>query len=282
MERFPHTADRVHAGYHALGNVARSMAGGMLVTNRAHTQVYDANVLMHPAVASPGDADDVMAVIERLLPPPARPHMHMGSSTPGPLEARLAADGWHLTMTLDLVLQERLRGEARRFDFRPVSSQADWSVVRRLSHAGHVEDALRDERVPYPEAVTGAITEVKRAKSPSARVWLAQDEGVDCGFCTSWDGIDGIGLLEDLFVLPEHRGRGVARALINRAVADARERGAGPVVIDALIDDTPKDLYRRMGFVPIMVRRCWMRHLRNFADPGSAKHAVDRLRRTRN
>ena len=259
MEPLAFAADRVHAGYHALGNAARSMAGGVLVTNRAHTHVHDANVLVHPVAPSPQAADEMMAAIERVLPPPARPHVHMGTGAPGPLEARFAADAWTLTMTLELVLHDRLRGDAPAIDVRRAVSDADWSAVRRLYRADHIEEAVRAERLPYPEVVTCAIADVKRAKSPAVRVWIARDRDVDCGFFTSWDGLDGIGLVEDLFVLPEHRGCGVARALINRAVADARERGAGPVLIGALIDDTPKDLYRRMGFVPLMVRRCWTR-----------------------
>ena len=259
MDRLTRAADRVHAGYHALGNVARSMAGGVLVTNRAHTHVHDANVLVHPVAPSPAAADEVMAAIDRVLPPPVRPHVHMGAGTPGPLEARFAADGWHLTMTLELVLHDRLRSEAPAIDVRPAVTDAEWAAVSRLYRADHIEEALREERLPYPEVLTRAIAEVKRAKAPAVRVWIARDGGVDCGFFTSWDGLDGIGLVEDLFVLPEHRGRGVARALIDRAVADARERGAGPVLIGALIDDTPKELYLRMGFVPLMVRRCWTR-----------------------
>jgi GNAT superfamily N-acetyltransferase len=262
MEPLAFAADRVHAGYHALGNAARSMAGGVLVTNRAHTHVHDANVLVHPVALSASAVDEVIAAIDRVLPPPARPHVHMGAGTPGPLEARFAADGWHLTMTLELILHDRLRSDAPPIAVRRAATDDDWATVRRLYRADHVEEALRDERMPYPEVVTRAIAEVKRAKSPAVRVWIARADDVDCGFFTSWDGMDGIGLVEDLFVLPEHRGRGVARALISRAVADARERGAGPVLIGALIDDTPKDLYRRMGFEPLMVRRCWTRPLR--------------------
>jgi GNAT superfamily N-acetyltransferase len=110
--------------------------------------------------------------------------------------------------------------------------------------------------------VTRAVVDVKRAKSPAVRVRVARDEGVDCGVFTSWDGVDRMGMVEDLFVLPEHRGRGVARALVRRAVADARERGAQSVLSGALVDDTPKDLYRRMGFDPLVVRRCWTSPLR--------------------
>jgi GNAT superfamily N-acetyltransferase len=251
-------ADRVHAGYHALGNTTHAVAGGTLVTNRAHVGVHDANVLVHPQAPSMGAADAVVTTIAHVLPSAARPHVHMGGSAHGTLEARLAADGWEPTMTLELVLHDGLRGDHAQVDIRAVTSESDWDSVARLYRADHVEEAVREERMPYPELVTRAIVDVKRAKWPAVRVWLARDDGVDCGFFTSWSGVDGVGMVEDLFVLPEHRGRGVARALIHRAVADARARGAGPVLIGALIDDTPKDLYQRMGFVPLMVRRCWL------------------------
>ena len=44
-------------------------------------------------------------------------------------------------------------------------------------------------------------------------------------------------------------------ALIHRCVADARERGAGPIVIVAGPDDTPKNMYAALGFRPVAVTR---------------------------
>ena len=252
-------ADRVHAGYHALGNSARPLADGTLVSNAAHPHVHDANVLVHPVAESSPAVDRVLAQVDDALAPAARRHVHLGAVGSGPLEARMGADGWHLTMTLDLVLSEDLRGHARSVDIRRATTDDDWAAVARMFRADHVEEAVRERRMPHPEVVTREVVDVKRAKSPAVRIWVAREDGVDCGFFTSWDGIGGVGLVEDLFVLREHRRRGIARALIHRAVADARGRGAGPVLIGALIDDTPKDLYRRMGFTPLMVRRCWTR-----------------------
>lgn len=251
-------ADRVHAGYHALGNAAYAMAGGTLVANSAHPHVHDANVLVHPVVRSRAEADRLLAELDRVLRPPARCHVHMGVGTAPALEARLAADGWTLVLTLDLLLDGALQGRSPTVDIRLASNDADWSSVDRLFRVDHIEEAVREERLPYPEAVTQAVVDVKRAKAPHVRVWLARDDGVDCGVFTSWDGVDRMGMVEDLFVLPDHRGRGIARALVHHAVADARSRGARTVLIGALVDDTPKDLYRRMGFDPLMVRRCWL------------------------
>jgi GNAT superfamily N-acetyltransferase len=275
MLTLTHLADEAHAGYHALGNRARPLAGGTLITNSRYAQVHDANLLVNPTDQS-ACAEHVLAQIGGALAPPLRPHVHMGAGAFDALEARLAADGWDLTMTLELVLHDALEGHAPAVDLRPARTEADWAAVAGMFRADHVEEALRDERLPYPEVVTGAVVEVKRAKVPAVRVWIARDQGVDCGFVTSWPGGDGVGMVEDLFVVAEHRRRGIARALIHRAVADARRRGAGPVLIAALVDDTPKDLYRRMGFVPLLMRRCWTAPLP--ASPAMAGTATGRRR----
>ena len=66
-----------------------------------------------------------------------------------------------------------------------------------------------------------------------------------------------MGKVEDLFTDPDFRGRGVASALIASAVADARERGAGPVLVGARPDDTPRLMYAAMGFRPLCLTRAY-------------------------
>lgn len=57
------------------------------------------------------------------------------------------------------------------------------------------------------------------------------------------------------------RPRGVATALIHRAVADCRARGAGPVLIVADVDDTPKRMYAALGFRPLAVEQKYLLRL---------------------
>ncbi|MFJ7205048.1 GNAT family N-acetyltransferase [Streptomyces sp. NPDC098789] len=55
--------------------------------------------------------------------------------------------------------------------------------------------------------------------------------------------------IEDIEVAPEHRGRGVGRALMGRARDVARERGAGHVWLEVTNVNAPAvHAYRRMGF----------------------------------
>nr|WP_221494361.1 GNAT family N-acetyltransferase [Actinomadura coerulea] len=55
--------------------------------------------------------------------------------------------------------------------------------------------------------------------------------------------------IEDIEVAPEHRGRGVGRALVGHAVEFARERGAGHLWLEVTNINAPAiHAYRRMGF----------------------------------
>lgn len=56
-------------------------------------------------------------------------------------------------------------------------------------------------------------------------------------------------VIEDIEVAPEHRGRGVGRALMGMAVEYARERGAGHIWLEVTNVNAPAiHAYRKMGF----------------------------------
>ena len=54
------------------------------------------------------------------------------------------------------------------------------------------------------------------------------------------------GYLMNIFVIPEMRGRGVGRAIVEHLIACARERGAGKVYLES--SEEAKRLYRSLGF----------------------------------
>jgi GNAT superfamily N-acetyltransferase len=57
--------------------------------------------------------------------------------------------------------------------------------------------------------------------------------------------------VEDVYTVPEARGRGFARALVSRAVELARADGHDLIFIVADDDGWPKHLYGRLGFRPV-------------------------------
>lgn len=67
--------------------------------------------------------------------------------------------------------------------------------------------------------------------------------------------------MEDLFTLPEYRHRGLATALMHRCVRDCRERGARSVIIACDPTDTPKQMYRAMGFGPVAIQTHYLKRL---------------------
>lgn len=91
----------------------------------------------------------------------------------------------------------------------------------------------------------------------TAEVLLAGEEGKIVGFAlffhnfSTFLGRGGI-YLEDLFVQPEYRGRGIGRALLNRLARIAVERGCGRLEWSCLDWNRPSiDFYLSMGAQPM-------------------------------
>jgi GNAT superfamily N-acetyltransferase len=119
-----------------------------------------------------------------------------------------------------------------------------------------IDAYARDPRgggAPLPEDVRARLLP-GLAAHPMARVWLAFQGAEAIGVCVAFIGFStfqGLPLLNihDLAVLPEHRGRGVGRALLAAAEELARATGCGKLTLEVLEDNRPaRDLYHRFGF----------------------------------
>ena len=87
----------------------------------------------------------------------------------------------------------------------------------------------------------------KNERVIGARFFAVRLGGQLAGDCELYiDGSDA--QIEYVDTLEEFRGRGVARAVVLRAIEAAREAGARHVFIVADEDDWPKELYERLGF----------------------------------
>ncbi|MEX2137312.1 MAG: GNAT family N-acetyltransferase [Chloroflexota bacterium] len=97
--------------------------------------------------------------------------------------------------------------------------------------------------------------------NPSARYWLAEEDGRaigPAGLAPSDPGVmvpEGAWYLEDAKTDPAARGRGVARALLAAAFAEARAAGANDCVVDWRTASLPADrTWTALGFKPTEFR----------------------------
>jgi GNAT superfamily N-acetyltransferase len=257
-----------YAGYMALGHRVEAGPHGRAVRHDPCPRIHDANLLVGPTAADDAAIDALLAFGERALAGLAHRHVLVGPEAPPRLLARLALLDYRPRPTLQLVLDGPLGGPVPiLYEIRMVSDEADWISLRALMRRDHQEGG---RSAVLPAEVTDEMVAVKRAKTPALRFWIARDGADDVGYFSSWPGEGGVGLVEDLFTLPERRGRGVARALMHRAVNDARRRGAGPVVIGADPADTVKTAYARMRFRPVCLTWSWLRTSATNARGGAA------------
>jgi ribosomal protein S18 acetylase RimI-like enzyme len=131
---------------------------------------------------------------------------------------------------------------------------ADWQALRRLRLR-----ALADAPGAFAstlEAELGFGDEVWRQRAggdPAAATFIASAGGADIGLARVFAEPDPPGRthLVSMWVDPGHRRRGVARALIDRAVAWASDRQAREVVLwVADRNAAARRLYQGMGFRP--------------------------------
>jgi len=96
----------------------------------------------------------------------------------------------------------------------------------------------------------------------------AQERGssADCGAgavvgaCELFRG-HGVAKIEGLYVTPAARGTGVGAALLNRAVGSAIAAGDDLIYLVAAVDDWPRHMYTRFGFVDLMETCSWLKML---------------------
>jgi ribosomal protein S18 acetylase RimI-like enzyme len=128
-----------------------------------------------------------------------------------------------------------------------LASAADATAIAELLHAFNAEYdepspevALLAERLA-PMLASGEVTVVLGGSGPDGLALLRFRPSF-------WSG-DLDAYLEELYVVPHLRGQGLGRALMERAMDVARERGATRMDLGTSTDDTAaRALYEKLGF----------------------------------
>jgi GNAT superfamily N-acetyltransferase len=139
-----------------------------------------------------------------------------------------------------------------KFTIRP-ATVADVSIILELIRA-----LSEYERAPNDVVATEQILqETLFGKKPAAEVLLLFENEIAAGFAlffhnfSTWIGRPGL-YLEDLFVRPEHRGKGYGRALLIELAKIARERNCGRMEWAVLDWNEPAiQFYHKLGAKPM-------------------------------
>ncbi|HXK33515.1 MAG TPA: GNAT family N-acetyltransferase [Dehalococcoidia bacterium] len=250
----------VNDAHLALGHEVFAAAGGQFVRNAAVPRTYDANHVSSITASTPEEIAALLARAEKEFAHCRHRRFLCDARTPPQFEARLLLEGYAHDEGLVFVLDGELQAAPKPYDIRLIDDDAGWAAYADLKRGDWAEH--RERVAPgEPLSIGDEMARANEAKCPPARYWLAYDDGRPVGFFSSWSGIDGLGQVEDLFVHPAYRHRGIATALIAHCVADCRAGGAGPVVILADPADTPKHMYAAMGWAPVAVKRKYLKRL---------------------
>jgi GNAT superfamily N-acetyltransferase len=144
--------------------------------------------------------------------------------------------------------------QTRQQDFKIRSATlTDIPVILQL-----IKDLATYERAPNDVTATQqGLQSVLFGDKPAAEVRLAYESDTPVGFAvffhnfSTWLGRSGL-YLEDLFVKPEHRGKGYGRALLVDLARIARSRRCGRLEWAVLDWNDPAiQFYRKLGAKPM-------------------------------
>ena len=137
--------------------------------------------------------------------------------------------------------------DACRLCFEP-AAEAHVDILLRLARAFHAEEG-RSLDADSAAAVVG----IARGE-PLARGWIVRSSGravgyvvITLGYSIEYGGRDGF--IDDLYLVPEARGRGWGRCLLDFACDEAKRLGIRTLHLEVEVgNDRAVRLYRGAGF----------------------------------
>jgi ribosomal protein S18 acetylase RimI-like enzyme len=237
------------AHFEQIATRAERFAHGVAVFTPAHPTKWDLNLLVVED-ATGARADELIAEAERLQAPARLRHrklevLHGGDALGDGFEA---AGGWSGERIVVMVL----RGADARGDAPAEVREVGFGSTRPLMEQWY------GESMSAAEARALADSDADTARAAAARFFLVERDGEPAACCTLL-GHGGVGQVEEVYTAVEHRGHGLASAVVRAAIAASRERGDDLVMILADADDWPQKLYERLGFEVADVYRTFTR-----------------------
>lgn len=175
-------------------------------------------------------------------------HAHRHVAVPDERAGEALAEGFEaLGWRSERLLLMAWRGTGGRTADTSSVEEADGAAVRALR-----EEIVRGEPWADSEDVVRMVVDASELVAREARVrhFVARVDGQVAAAADLYS--DGrTAQVEDVATLERHRGRGLASAVVLRAVEGALASGHDFLFLVADAEDWPKTLYARLGFAPL-------------------------------
>jgi GNAT superfamily N-acetyltransferase len=237
----------MRAGLAATADTATSIDVGIVASTPSLPAVWAVNQLR---VTEALTFEELIDLAEEQMAGRDYRHIAVEHQQSGPgLEAAFRAAGWKVERDVLMVLSA------------PADRSVDTSVVEDAGEDELLEVMCRwygsDE--PDPNEIEQLVAYGRHeARALGDRLLGARSGDGALAAITKLRSNGGTAQIEDVYTVPEARGRGHARALVGCAAELARQAGHQLIFIVADDRDWPKLLYRRLGFRPL--GRMWQFH----------------------
>jgi GNAT superfamily N-acetyltransferase len=239
--------------YHIRGaEQVEERLGCLFLLNDESSQIYDENHVRRISLPQGASVDDLLLEADRFFHDRGYRSLRLDPRTSPPaVEARLLQDAWKLSGTeIVMATDGELGGRPAQVEIIAVQAEPEWEMLWPLFQADNARN---------PDLGRGFFLAARR-RYPFFTHYLAVVDGRAVGYFS--EAVKGnYGYLENLFVDPAYRLRGVATALVHHTARIARSKGARIVFLPADASDTPKEMYWRMGFRPVFVARGYHREV---------------------
>ncbi len=230
----------MRAGMAATADAVRSIDAGIVVSTPSLPAVWAVNQLR---LTQPLQFEEVIDLADEQMAGFEYRQIAIEHQQAGPeLERAFRAASWKVERDVVMVLS----GSADRGTDTSVAGDAGEDETLELMRRWYEED----------EPTAGEVEQLVKFGHREARTLGDRLLGVRSGdgrlvAITKLRSKERTAQVEDVYTVPEARGRGFARALIGRAVELARVGGDELIFIVADDNDWPKVLYERLGFRPV-------------------------------
>ena len=233
---------------------------GQVLRQRRFPHVFDANVVRHPRLES-ALLDQQLILLATPLRSIGARHLQL-SCDGAPLDDRLAAElrarGFVRDRLLAMVLPALpARAAAEDVSVRSVPGEAP------MAWYAEAMDRLSREEPWYTPLVSreiiGSLQSKAEAGALSLFVAVRNERPVGAvGLGMGSGSAAGVAAIVTVGTVPEARGRRVGQTMVVRLVERARAAGCDLIYLVARAADTPKEMYRKLGFAVAFGFDVWL------------------------